>query len=254
MFPLRDDVPSRRAPVVTWALVGVNVAVFLAQLLLSRDGVTRLFYLHGLVPARFSSPAWASSVGLPAGSPLDFVTSQFLHGGLWHVASNLWILWIFGDNVEDRMGRPRFVLFYLLGGVVSGAVHAISDLGSTVPTVGASGAIAAVLGAYLRWYPGARVLTVIPIFIFPLLIEVPALVFLGLWFVGQLFSGVFSFGLPEGVGGVAWWAHVGGFLFGVATADLFATRGRPSGTGDGPARHYVVPHLVPRRRLPREPF
>jgi membrane associated rhomboid family serine protease len=250
MIPIRDDVPSRRAPVVTWTIIAVNVAVFLWQLTLPAEGVRRLFYLYGLVPARFSAPAWAASVGFPHATPLPFLTSMFLHGGFLHIGFNLWTLWIFGDNVEDRMGRARFAVFYLLVGIFAAFVQAISDPGSTVPTIGASGAIAGVLGAYLRWYPQSRVLTLIPIFIYPLFVEIPAVVFLGLWFLTQIASGIGSFGLHNLGGGVAWWAHVGGFLAGLALAGLFARRGFEQ--IPGPVRHHVFPGTRPRgdRDLP----
>jgi membrane associated rhomboid family serine protease len=164
---------------------------------------------------------------------------MFLHGGLFHIVSNLWTLWIFGDNVEDRMGRFRFLVFYLVCGVAAGLIHWWSGPTSTVPTVGASGAIAGVLGAYLRWYPAAKVLTLVPVFFYPLFVDLPAVLYLGIWFVSQLFSGVASIGLPENVGGVAFWAHVGGFVTGVLLCGLFARRDRFQ--RPGPVRHYVLP-------------
>ena len=248
MFPIRDEIPSRHAPLVTWALVAINVGVFVWQLSLPEEGIRQLFFLFGIVPARFTSPEWAASVGFPAGGALAFVTSMFLHGGLFHVASNLWTLWIFGDNVEDRMGRFRFLLFYLLCGLAAGLLHWWTNPTSTLPTVGASGAIAGVLGAYIRWYPAAKVLTLIPIFIYPLFVDLPAIVFLGFWFMSQLFSGVLSMGLPENVGGVAWWAHIGGFLTGMLLCGLFARRDRLQ--RQGPVRHYVLPRAHARARAP----
>jgi len=248
MFPLRDDIPSRRAPFVTWAIIALNVLVFGWQLTLPEESVRRLFYLFGIVPARWSDPLWAARVGFPAGGAIAFLTSMFLHGGLFHIASNMWTLWIFGDNVEDRMGRFRFLVFYLVCGLAAGVLHWITNPASTVPTVGASGAIAGVLGAYLRWFPHARVLTLIPIFIFPWFVDLPALVFLGFWIVSQLFSGVLSLGLPENVGGVAFWAHVGGFGAGMLLAGLFARRGWEQ--IPGPPRHYVLPRTLPRKRMP----
>ena len=253
MFPLRDDVPSRRAPVVTWAIIALNLAIFAGQLTLSEPGVRRLFFLFGIVPARLSDPGWAAATGLPPGGLLTLLTSMFLHGGFLHVGFNLWTLWIFGDNVEDRMGRLRFAAFYLVCGLAAGVVHLLAHPASTVPTVGASGAIAGVLGAYLRWFPGARVLTLIPIVIYPLLVEIPALVYLGLWFVTQLLSGATSLGLPDVGGGVAWWAHVGGFGAGLALAGLFARRG-PEQLPSGTVRHHVLPRAAPRRSPPRDGF
>jgi membrane associated rhomboid family serine protease len=246
MFPIRDEIPSRRAPVVTWTIVAANVAVFLWQLTLPAAGLQRLFYLFGIVPARFTDPAWASDIGFPSAGLLPFVTSMFLHGGFFHLVSNMWSMWIFGDNVEDRMGRFRFVVFYLVCGLTAGAVHWFTNPGSTMPTIGASGAIAGVLGAYLRWYPGAKVLTLVPILIYPLFVDLPAVVFLGVWFVSQLVSGAVSFGAVETAGGVAWWAHVGGFVAGALLCGVFARRGPEQ--LPGPARHHVWPTAQPRRR------
>jgi membrane associated rhomboid family serine protease len=250
MIPLRDDIPSRRVPVVTWTIIAINVAVFLWQLTLPPDGVRVLFYRFGLVPARLSDPAWAASVGLPPASPLPFLTSMFLHAGFFHILFNLWTLWIFGDNVEDRMGRPRFAAFYLTCGLAAGLVQWLAATGSTIPTVGASGAIAGVLGAYVRWYPGARVLTLIPIFIFPWFVEIPAIVVLGFWFLTQLLSGATSIGMPDVGGGVAWWAHVGGFATGFLLAGFFALGGAHQ--FESPVRHHVWPSARPRsqRHLP----
>jgi len=249
VFPIRDEIPSRRAPVVTWTLVAVNVAVFLWQLSLPEEGVRRLFYLFGIVPARWSDPAWAAQVGFPMAAALPFFTSMFLHGGFFHLASNMWTLWIFGDNVEDRMGRFRFLVFYLLCGLAAGWLHWVTNAGSIVPTIGASGAIAGVLGAYVRWYPGAKVLTLIPIVIYPLFVDLPAVVFLGFWFVSQILSGVVSFG-SAAAGGVAWWAHVGGFLAGMAICGVLARRAPEQ--LPGLVRHNVMPDARPRRGAPRD--
>jgi len=250
MFPLRDQIPSRHAPVVTWAIIAANVAVFAWQLTLPAQGVERLFYLFGIVPARLTNPAWAASVGFPPGGAIGFLTSMFLHGGLFHVASNMWTMWIFGDNVEDRMGRFRFLVFYLVCGLAAGLLHWWTNPLSPVPTVGASGAIAGVLGAYIRWYPQSKVLTLVPIFIYPLFFDLPAIVYLGFWFVSQLFTGVLSLGMPSNVGGVAVWAHVGGFIAGMALCGLFARRDRWQ--RPGPVRHHVLPALRARRRPPAD--
>jgi len=250
MFPLRDDIPSRRAPLVTWAIVLANVLVFLWQLSLPAEGVRQLFYLFGIVPARFSDPAWAEASGFPGGGLAAFFTSMFLHGGLFHLLSNVWSLWIFGDNVEDRMGRGRFVAFYLLCGLAAGLLHWLTNPNSTVPTVGASGAIAGVLGAYLRWYPGARVLTLVPVLFYPLFVDLPAVVFLGFWFVSQLFSGFLALGLPSDVGGVAWWAHVGGFGAGMLLCGRFARRAPEQ--LPGAVRHNVLPHTQARGQRPSD--
>jgi len=250
MFPLRDDIPSRRAPLLTWTIVGANLLVFLYQLGLDERGTQQLFYLFGIVPARFLHPAWAERIGFPDAGLLPFFTSMFLHGGFFHLISNMWSLWIFGDNVEDRMGRLRYPIFYLLCGLLAGGVHALTNPSSAVPTVGASGAIAGVLGAYLRWYPHARVLTLIPILFYPWFVYLPALVYLGGWFVMQLFSGTISLAGPEQVGGVAWWAHIGGFAAGFLLCGFFS-KGDPEQI-PGPRRHAIYPE-APRSGAWRAP-
>lgn len=212
---------------MTWTLIGLNAVVFLYQLALPEAGLQRLFYLFGVVPARLTDPAWAASVGLPPGGYLPFVTSMFLHGGFLHIVANMWTLWIFGDNVEDRMGPARFLLFYLVTGILAGLVHWLTNPGSVVPTVGASGAISGVLGAYFILYPHSRVITLIPIFFWPIFVELPAVVYLGFWFLLQLFSGTSALAAPANAGGVAWWAHIGGFVGGLLLFRLFLRRQRP---------------------------
>ena len=225
MFPLRDTIPSRHRPVMTWTLIAVNLLVFLYELTLPEAELESLFHLFGIVPARLSDPSWALAVGYTSSGPWAFLTSMFLHGGLLHVISNLWTLWIFGDNVEDRMGPFRFLAFYLLCGLASGGVHWLTNVGSQVPTIGASGAIAGVLGAYFVLYPYSRVVTLVPIFFWPFFFELPAFFYLGFWFLSQVLSGSLSFGAVEG-GGIAWWAHVGGFLAGIVLFRGFLRRRR----------------------------
>ena len=176
-------------PVVTWGLIAFNCLVFVYELALPEGTLPRFFHLYGMVPARFSSPGWSAEAGYPQSLALPFVTSMFLHGGLFHLLSNMWTLWIFGDNVEDRMGRLRYLIFYLACGLAAGLVHWLTNLDSTVPTIGASGAIAGVLGAYLVLFPRSRVVTLVPLFFWPLFFEIPALFYLGFWFVSQLLSG-----------------------------------------------------------------
>jgi membrane associated rhomboid family serine protease len=249
MFPIRDTIPSRHLPVITWSLIAVNVLVFLYQLSLPEEAQQQLIYLFGIVPARFTNPDWASAVGFPAASLWPFVTTTFLHGGFFHILANMWTLWIFGDNVEDRMGPLRFLAFYLLCGIASGFLHVITNLDSTVPTIGASGAIAGVLGAYLRLYPRARIVTLVPIFIIPFFFQLPAYFYLGFWFLTQLLNGSFSVGGREAAG-VAWWAHVGGFVTGLVLCPLFLRR---SAAAPPPAaRHLVLPEVP--ARIGRHPF
>jgi membrane associated rhomboid family serine protease len=220
MIPLKDTVRSRIFPIVNWLLIAVLALVFLFEITLPPEEYERLIFQYGLVPARID---WQQPWTL-----VTFITSMFLHGGWFHFLSNAWILYIFGDNVEDRLGSGRYLVFYLLGGIAAGVIQYTVAPDSQVPTIGASGAIAAVLGAYFLYFPTARVITLIPLFIFPWLVEVPSVVFLGIWFVSQLFSGLISLGSAGmEVGGIAWWAHIGGFVFGLGAARLFAARRTP---------------------------
>jgi membrane associated rhomboid family serine protease len=221
MIPIRDTIPTRQIPVVTWAIIFVNVAVFLYELTLGPKELEALLYLFGIVPARYTHPDWAMMVGFPIDDYWPFLTSMFLHGGFMHVIGNMWTLWIFGDNVEDRMGRARFLIFYLLTGLAAGLTHWFTNLHSTVPTVGASGAIAGVLGAYFVLFPRARIVAMFPIFFFPFFFQVPAVVYLLFWALSQVISGTLAGLGPEEVGGVAWWAHVGGFVGGMALCWFF---------------------------------
>ena len=212
MIPLRDIIPSRTTPYVTVTLIVLNVLVFAYQFLLG-TGVQEFIYLFGLVPAEFSWPT--------------VFTSMFLHGGLMHAGGNMLYLWIFGDNVEDRMGHGRFVAFYLLCGVAAALAQTWMSPGSLVPMVGASGAIAGVMGAYFVLYPKSRIVTLLPLIFFFQVIEVPAIVFLGIWFLMQFVSGLGSLaatsadGAAQMAGGVAFWAHVAGFAAGLVGVWFF---------------------------------
>jgi hypothetical protein len=217
MIPIRDQIPTRSVPVVNYLLIAANIVVFLFQWLAGSNPDAAIWQF-ALVPSQVTA-------GLDAGDVIRVFTSMFMHGGIAHIAGNMLYLWIFGDNVEDAMGRGKYLLFYLFGGVVASLAHILTNPGSEVPTVGASGAIAAVLGAYLVLYPKSRVQTIIPLGFFMRITLLPASVVLGLWFVLQLFSGFLSLGGPD-VGGVAFWAHIGGFVAGVALALLLASRRR----------------------------
>lgn len=214
MFPIRDTLPSRRAPVITVALILVNIGIFIYQVTLPERHQASMAMLYGIVPARFTNPGWADDVGFPGLSLWPFVTTMFLHGGLLHLIGNMWTLWIFGDNVEDRMGSTRFLVFYLLCGIAAGITHLVTNPFSRIPAIGASGAIAGVLGAYFILFPLARVVVLIPVLFYPLLVEVPAILFGGVWFLLQVMSGTAALGRPESGGGIAWWAHIGGFAAG----------------------------------------
>ena len=203
MIPLRDVIPSRTFPLFTIAFIAFNAIAFLFELSLSDHALEALIYQYGVVPARFR---W-----------LPVLTSMFLHAGWLHFLGNMLYLWIFGDNVEDRLGHVRFVLFYVFCGAAAALTHVFVNPASALPTIGASGAIAGVMGAYFVLYPRSRVLALVPLFIFWEIIEVPAVFFLGLWFVMQFFSGVGSISADVGVesSGVAFWAHVAGFVAGL---------------------------------------
>src|SRR5512135_745729 len=215
MIPLYDTVRARRVPVVNWMLIALNVLVFLYELSLSPSGMERLTLRWGLVPARLMAD--------PVTAWVTIFTSMFLHGGWFHILSNMWVLFIFGDNIEDRMGGGRYLSFYLLSGVAAGLLQSFVLRSSGEPMIGASGAIAGVLGAYLILYPRARIASLVPILFIFTIIEIPATIFLLFWFVSQLFSGWLALGSSAG-SGVAWWAHVGGFLFGILTVFIFAQR------------------------------
>jgi membrane associated rhomboid family serine protease len=216
MIPIRDTVPRTHLPFATWGLIVVNLFFFFRELMLPPEAAEQMIYLFGLVPARFTHPDWAAAVGLPH-TYVPFLTTMFLHGGWLHVIGNMWVLWIFGDNVEDRMGPLRFLVFYLSCGIAAGVIHVVTNPASKVPAVGASGAIAGVMAAYFVLYPRARVLAMFPIVIFPIFFELPAWIYLGFWILAQVFSGTLAVATRTQVAGIAWWAHIGGFAFGILT-------------------------------------
>ena len=211
MIPLKDNIPSSRIPLITIGLIVINVLVYLNQLMLPPRAAVRFVYLYGLIPVEISQ--WQLLVPHPVPLYGTILTSMFVHGGLFHLAGNMLYLWIFGDNVEDRLGRVRYLLFYLLSGVGAAAAQILSDPHSKIPMVGASGAISGVLGAYLLLYPHARVVTLVFFGWLVRVIEIRALIVLGFWIVVQLVSGLLTWGAQ--VGGVAWFAHVGGFVAGL---------------------------------------
>jgi len=234
VIPLRDENPSGQTPYVTYGLILVNLLVFLYEVSLGPE--LQAFALQwGLVP-RLATAAMAGEGNFLWDLSVPVFSSMFLHGGWLHLIGNCWYLWIFGDNVEDRLGHLRYLVFYLGAGVASGALHVAATPTSVVPTVGASGAIAGVLGAYLLMFPRARVITLVPLFVFVQLLALPAVLVLGLWFVFQFFSGALSLlYTTDHSGGTAWWGHIGGFLFGVVVTLLSGARRRPGGvpTRDG---------------------
>jgi membrane associated rhomboid family serine protease len=217
MIPIRDTIQSRNYPVINSAIIVTNCLIYLVQLA-QGDRLRQFILTYGLIPARYSVPEIGSQFTL--GQQIFCLLSfMFLHGGFWHLLGNMWSLYIFGDNVEDRLGPLKYLLFYLLCGFASGLSHLFINWHSELPTVGASGAIAGVMGAYFLLYPSSRILTLIPIFFLPYFIEIPAYFFLGVWFLLQFMSA--AAGPAQGGGGIAWWAHIGGFVFGMVSVKLF---------------------------------
>lgn len=240
MLPIRDDLRPRSPAYVTWALLGLNAAVFLFQLGLPEWALERLYLLWGIVPARLTDPEWAWWHGFPGNGMLTLLTSMFLHGGWFHFLANAWTLWLFGDDVEDRLGHLPFLALYLGTGVAAGLTHVWLFPDSTLPTIGASGAISGVMGAFLVLFPAARLHVLVPIFVFVDLWTIPAALYLPVWFIGQLFSGTLALAAP-GFGGVAFWAHIGGFVAGLSWAHWWLTAGE---TGPREAE-YIPPRPAP---------
>ena len=238
MFPLKDNIPTERFPIVTVGLIAINVLMFF--FFQGWPGIDDSNVVeYGAIPYEITHPGeQCESPGQPASTCeedsglaptwLTLLTSIFMHGGLLHIAGNMLFLWIFGNNIEDAMGRVKFILFYLAGGLAATLAQVLIDTSSTIPSIGASGAVAAVLGAYALLYPRARVVTLIIIIVFVTIVELPALLVLGLWFLLQLYYGSAELAQPLGGGGVAYWAHIGGFVFGLAMVKLLARRGNPN--------------------------
>lgn len=223
MLPLRDDIPSRTFPGVTIAIIVVNILAFLHEVRLS-DNLNEFMLTWSLIPIRYTNHSIAAHFNIVE-QILPFFSSMFLHGGWVHLIGNMWVLWIFGDNVEDRLGKVGYLVLYFAGGVAAGLVHIFTNAGSPMPTIGASGAVAAVMGAYFRFYPHARVHTIIPPFFLGPIFELPAILFLGGWFLLQFYNGALSLaGRGSAYGGVAWFAHVGGFGFGMLVTWLLYDR------------------------------
>ena len=222
MLPLRDTVQSKTSPVVTVGLIIINAVIFIFQLSLGQS-LNGFIMTYGFVPSRFFHFMSKGEIFMGL---FPLFTSMFLHGGWLHIIGNMWFLWIFGDNVEDRVGHFKYFIFYILCGVAAGLIHGFTNSGSGIPTIGASGAIAGIMGAYFILYPRAKIWTLIPIFFFVQFVEIPAILFIGLWILMQFFMGVFSLGAGSLQGGVAWWAHIGGFAAGAILIFIFRKRKR----------------------------
>ncbi len=218
MFPIRDSNRTSRFPVMNWLLILANALVFFYEISLGEGQLNEFIHEFAMMPAKLQSD--------PQTFAFTVFSSMFMHAGWFHFLSNVWILHIFGDNVEDRMGPIRYLVFYLLGGVAAALLETYVSPGSQIPVLGASGAIAGVLGGYVLLFPGARVRTAV-FLIFISIMDLPAVIFIGFWFVSQLFSGLASIGATA-TAGVAWWAHIGGFAMGLLLCGLFARRQRPA--------------------------
>ena len=224
MVPLRDNNPTTITPFVTYALIGANIFIFLYQIGLSPQELEAFFHIAAVVPRELS----ASLVGMPTNQSvpewMTLITSQFLHGGFLHIGGNMLFLWVFGNNIEDRLGHVKYLIFYLACGALAALTQWFFSQNSGIPSLGASGAIAGVMGAYILRFPRAEVLTLLPLFIFITVLRIPAIYFLGFWFVQQAFYGVASLNAPSNIGmesgGIAYWAHAGGFVFGAILGPL----------------------------------
>ena len=222
MIPIRDNQPTKSFPIACYGIMGITLLVFLFQLGLGLDNGA-VFYLYGLVPGKYT--VWDMSRHFSLANHIfSWFSYMFFHGGFWHFLGNMWFLYIFGDNIEAHFGSVRFFLFYILSGLISGFFHFLLNPTSLVPTIGASGAIAGVMGAYFLLYPRSKILTLIPIIIIPWLIEIPAFIFLGFWFFMQFLNATGS----ESGAGIAWWAHIGGFIAGIALVKLNQKLPKPS--------------------------
>lgn len=213
MIPIRDTISSKNYPVINNAIISINVIVFI----IGMGNLDNFVLMYGFIPARYTMPEIASYFTFSQ-QLFPLISFMFLHGGFWHLVGNMWFLYIFGDNIEDRLGHIRYLLFYLLCGWASAIIHLFFNWHSQIPTVGASGAIAGIMGAYFILYPRSRILTLIPIIIIPFFFEIPAAFFLGFWILFQFFSAAI---IDPHAGGIAWWAHIGGFLSGMVLLWMF---------------------------------
>ncbi|MDZ7317407.1 MAG: rhomboid family intramembrane serine protease [candidate division KSB1 bacterium] len=214
MFPIQDTVAKRYPPTVTWLLILVNAVVFLYQVSLPPPLQESFIHTFALVPARFFGSMAVLRPPEGWSDYLPFLSNIFLHGGWLHLILNMWTLWIFAPAVEDRLGSLVFLLFYLVCGIAASLAHALVNASSTVPALGASGAIAGIIGCYVRLFPFARLVTLVPILFFPVFIEIYAIFYAFFWFITQIIPGLFSLLVPASEGGIAWWAHIGGFVAG----------------------------------------
>lgn len=231
MIPLRDNIISLSFPVVTVILIAINVAIFLVTYLPGGEHHAYIVFSYGMIPSELLRGESFTGVDHPVyglietknvPATMTVFSSMFLHGSFFHLIGNMWFLWLFGDNVEDRLGKLRFIVFYFLTGIIAALAHALVLSQSNIPVVGASGAVSGVMGAYFLMYPRAKIETLLFIFLFFTVVSVPAVIFIGLWFIGQVYSGFMSLGY-EGAG-IAFFAHIGGFVAGLLLVSIFARK------------------------------
>ena len=221
MFPIKNTIPVRYPPVATWTLIAINCIVFLFEASLSEAQLQDFLAQYALIPARYADATNLSDY-------LSFVTNMFLHGGWLHLILNMWTLWLFGPPIEDQFGFGLFTLFYLFCGIVASAMHVLFNPGSMIPALGASGAIAGVIGGTMRLFPAARVIVLVPVIFIPLFFVVPAVVFAGLWFLMQVLQATTELFLSSSGGSIAWWSHIGGFTAGFVLASPLRYSRRPN--------------------------
>ena len=211
MIPIKDNISCKTVPYVSWVIMGICIFIFLGMKMLPDEMQRQLTYFYGMVPIRYSNPEWAVAFGLPPDGYFSFLSSLFLHGGWLHIIINMWFIWIFSKSIEDRMGHSLFLVFYLICGLIATFVQWFFDPEIVIPVVGASGAIAGILGAYFFLYPYAKVVIWLPLFFLPIFFELPAIAFLGFWVITQMHEATTAI-VFDGVTDVAWWAHLGGFV------------------------------------------
>ncbi len=221
MIPIRDSIPCHIRPFVCWLIIAICVGIFVIMQLMPLDQQHKLIYLYGMVPLRYSNLAWAEHSGFTFDYGLSFITNLFLHGGWFHLILNIWFIWIFADNIEDRMGHGKFLIFYLICGFIATFTQWSFDAQLATPVIGASGAIAGVLGAYFFLYPYARVVLWFPFLLLPIFFEVPAIAFLGFWVIIQINEATSHLLFSDEMATVAWWSHLGGFIAGAFLHPLF---------------------------------
>ncbi|HIK26748.1 MAG: rhomboid family intramembrane serine protease [Oscillatoriaceae bacterium SKW80] len=231
MVPLRDNNPTRITPYVTYGLIFVNIIIFLYQMSLQPWQIEQFFRIWAVVPRELTASLQGQAVASPFPEWMTLITSQFLHGSILHVAGNMLFLWIFGNNVEDCLGHIKYIIFYITCGVLAALTHWYFSPYSAIPSLGASGAIAGVMGAYILRFPNAEIITLIPLGFFSTIARIPAFFFLGFWFIQQAFNGVASLGIADigMTGGIAYWAHAGGFVFGAILAPIMGIFDEPTG-------------------------